>query len=309
MKRFAILCAGTALIRAFSASADLQPIEDELLSDMTGQSAIRIDEIPIDNSDLLGIRADGSDKNQGFTRITIGADIELNANIDRTVIGKRPRPASEVDMPELEADVILNNLSLGSVTRADDGTIQMNNFKVRDPYIEIARNAQNQLTGVRLGFKEAHGVISHDIISLSGDITALAHVSSIGFDNLPIPIGDLLGLQEYPYNHASRTNRISTELQALGIFSPTLTLHLGELGRTELRGTQNLYLGFQSEDINYPKVGAGPQGTAKPGFWLNLQDNYHAPDLEIYLGSSPTTGRLDLVSRNERMNNVYTPYF
>jgi len=309
MKRFAILCAGTALIRAFSASADLQPIGDDVLSDMTGQSAIRIDEIPIDLNNTTGIRADGSDRDQGFTRITIGADIELNANIDRTVIGKRPRPDSEVEIPELEADVILNNVSLGTITRADDGSIQMNNFKVRDPYIEIARNADNQLTGVRLGFKEASGTIGHEIVSLSGDITAKAYVDEIVGLNL-----SGLNLIEYPYNHNTRTNRISTELQALQSilgWSPTLTLHLGELGHTTLNGTQNLYLGFQSEEINYPKVGAGPQGTAHSGFWLNLQDNYDAPNLEISLATGTGGGLfgIDLVSRNERVNNSFSPYF
>lgn len=295
------------MLLSVSAGADLRPIEDEALSEMTGQSAIKIDEIPIDPFDLEGIRVDGSDKSQGFTRITIGANVELNGNIDRTVIGRRPR--TDVEMPELEADVIINNLRLGQIISADDGSPVMENFKVRDPYIEIARNADNELTGVRLGFKEATGVIGHDIIALSGDITAKAYIDSIGLDGLPIPIGSLLGLTEYPYNHATRTNRISTQLQALGIFSPTLTLHLGELGHTTLNGTKNLYLGFQSEEINYPKVGAGPQGTAQPGFWLNLQDNYEAPDLEIYLGSSPTGNNLDLVSRNPQINNSFNPYY
>lgn len=301
----------TFSLTIFSAvHADLQPMDDDSLSEMTGQSAIKVDEIPIDFSNLTGIRPDGSDRDQGFTRITIGADIELNASIDRTVIGKRPRPASEVEMPELEADVILNNLRLGQISE-QDGNPLLETFNIRDPYIEIARNADNELTGVRLGFKEASGVIGHDIIALSGDITTLAEVDSIGFNNLPIPIG-AFNLREYPFNHVSRTNRISTQLEALdvlGLWSPTLTLHLGELGHTELSGTQNLYLGFQSEEINYPKVGAGPQGTAQPGFWLNLQDNYRAPNLEIVLGASPTGGGPDLFSRNSRINNSFTPYF
>lgn len=295
------------LVLCSTCYADLQPINDSDLSNMTGQSAIKIDEIPVDLNNLTGIRPDGSDRDQGFTRITIGADIELNASIDRTVIGKRPRPASEVEMPELEADVILNNLRLGQVSN-NNGNPLLETFDIRDPYIEIARNSDNELTGVRLGFKEASGIIGHDIIALSGDITTLAEIDSIGIGNLGLPIG-AFNLSEYPYNHSSRTNRISTELGLLGALSPTLTLHLGELGHTELSGTQNLYLGFQSEEINYPKVGAGPQGTAKPGFWLNLQDGYRAPDLDIALDSSPTASGLDLVSRNAQINNSFTPYF
>lgn len=288
--------------------AELEPIDDSILSNMTGQSAIKIDEIPIDfSAPITGARPDGSDKDQGFTRITIGADIELNASIDRTVIGRRSRPASEVEMPELAADVILNNLRLGQIADFNGNPI-LETFNIRDPYIEIARNSDNELTGVRLGFKEANGVIGHDIIALSGDITTLAEVDSIGIGNLGLPIG-AFNLREYPFNHSSRTNRISTRLSLLGGLSPLLTLHLGELGHTELSGTQNLYLGFQSEAINYPKVGAGPQGTAKPGFWLNLQDGYRAPNLDIALDNSPTAGGFDLVSRNPQINNSYTPYF
>lgn len=297
-----------SLICSLPINADLQPMDDSSLSEMTGQSAIKVDEIPIDLSNLTGIRPDGSDRSQGFTRITIGADIELNASIDRTVIGRRDRFGEEgVEMPELGADVILNNLRLGQISD-NNGNPLLETFNVRDPYIEIARNADNELTGVRLGFKEASGVIGHDIIALSGDITTLAEVDSIGIGNLGLPIG-AFNLREYPFNHATRTNRISTRLSLLGALSPLLTLHLGELGHTELSGTQNLYLGFQSEDINYPKVGAGPQGTARPGFWLNLQDGYRAPNLDIALDQSPTAGGLDLVSRNPQINNSFTPYF
>ncbi|WP_420589307.1 hypothetical protein [Bacterioplanoides sp.] len=278
--------------------AELKPLNDAFLAEMTGQSAIKIDEIPIDFNDMSGVRLDGSDKDLSFTRITLGADVDLNANIDRTVIGRRPRPASEVEMPELEADVILNNLSLGRIMADDQGNPIMENFSVRDPYIEIARNADNELIGLRLGFKEANGVVSHDIVALSGDITAKAFVDEI----IGLPIGGL-NLTEFPYNNASRTNRISTELQLLGGLSPTLTLFLGRLGRTELQDSRNLYLGFQSQAINYPKVGPGPQGTAKPGFWLNLQDGLSAPELSI-------TGNLSqgLISENDRANNVFSPY-
>ena len=278
--------------------AELRQLDDVSLSEMTGQSAIIVDEIPIDFNDVSGLRADGSDKNLSFTRITLGANIDLNANIDKTVIGKRPRPASEVEMPELEADVILNNLSLGQIVRDDGGNPLMENFRLRDPYVEIARNADNELIGLRIGFKEANGVISHDIVSLSGDITAKAFVDEI----IGLPIGGL-NLTEYPYNNSTRTNRISTELQLLGGLSPTLTLFLGTLGRTELKNTKNLYLGFQSQQVNYPKVGPGPQGTAHPGFWLNLQDGYEAPDLRI--SGNLTNG---LLSANDRANNVFNPY-
>lgn len=276
--------------------ADLQPIADDVLSDVTGQSAIKIEEIPIDFNDLNGIRADGSDKDLSFTRITIGADIGINANIDRTVIGRRPR--NDVDMPELPADVILNNLSLGQIVRDSNGRPVMEDFEIRDPYIEIARNADNELTGLRIGFREASGVIGHDIIALSGDITAKAFVDEI----IGLPLG-ALNLTEYPFNHATRTDRISTQLQLLGGLSPTLTLHLGDLGRTQLDQTKNLYLGFQSQAINYPKVGPGAQGTANPGFWLNLQDGYSAPDLAISL-----SGSQGLTSQNDRPINIYNPY-
>lgn len=281
--------------------ADLQPIDDDALSDMTGQSAIRIDEIPLDLNNLTGIRSDGSDRSQSFTRITIGADIDLNTSIDSTVIGRRPRPASEVENPSLAADMILNNFTLGQVIdRTDDGINNptMENFSLRDPYIEIARNSLNELTGVRIGFKEASGVVGHDVVAISGDITAEAEV--VGIIGIPI------GLTEYPYNNVTRTDRISTEiglLDFLGDINPTLILNLKDVKQSELVGTQNLYLGFQSEDINYPKVGAGPQGTAHAGYWLNLQDNYYGRNLNLSLDG------LEITSQSPRINNSFTPYF
>lgn len=286
----------TACCQVSFIQAELQRLDDLALAETSGQSAIKIEEIPIDFNNMNGLRADGSDKNLSFTRITVGADIGINANIDRTVIGRRPR--NDVEMPELGADVILNNLSLGQITRDSSGNPVMEDLEIRDPYIEIARNSANELTGLRIGFREATGVLGHDIIALSGDITSKAFVDEI----IGLPLG-ALNLTEYPFNHATRTNRISTRLQLLGGLSPTLTLHLGELGRTRLDQTKNLYLGLQSQAINYPKVGPGAQGTAQPGFWLNLQDGYSAPDLSITL-----TGSQGLTSQNDRPVNTFNPY-
>jgi hypothetical protein len=74
--------------------------------------------------------------------------------------------------------------------------------------------------------------------------------------------------------HNVREDDITDDL--LGI-----NIDLGNFKNMTYSGTNNMYLGLQSTAINYPKIGAGPQGTAQSGFWLNLQDGVTSPGLGI----------------------------
>lgn len=160
-----------------SVYADLTPIDDEGLAEVTGQAYISIDKT---------YHPDAS-KNTSYTRINMGMDIELQSSIDYLELGRYER----VDQfgEQKPADVMVHNMSLGYIYDSnyflqnpnaarplkDDGTGYVDGevvpFKITDPFIEFAYDeVTTEMTGVRIGFGEAKGVLSGNIEALTGNV-------------------------------------------------------------------------------------------------------------------------------------------
>lgn len=236
--------------------AELLPMSEIAMAKQSGQGVIQVSET------LTGQVAQPGGANVSFTRITIGADIDINANISRLVLGEGLRTDgidNSDDADRATADIDFANISLGTVDSS--GTIH--DLKIVDPYVEFARNNSGDLIGFRLGFGEVNGTMGVEIKTLSGDVQAVGQLSlglfSINLDSSA---------------HNVREDDITDDL--LGI-----NIDLGNFKNMTFKGTNNFYLGLQSTAINYPKIGAGPQGTAQSGFWLNLQDGVTSPGLGI----------------------------
>lgn len=243
--------------------AELIPLNDFDLSKEIGQGVIDVTEIP------LGAGTNGADTDKSFTRITVGLDVDINANIGKLVLGEGNRPDGiDNSGGTATADIDFSNISLGTVN--PDGSLS--DFSIADPYFEFARNTQGDLIGFRLGFGEANGTFGVEMKTLSGDIESVGQLG--GF----IPVTAT--------SNVARSNTVN----ALNI----LPIGIGGFRHLEFENTKNMYLGFQSQAINYPKIGDGPQGTAQPGFWLNLQDGVNVPDLNFNILNPSNTKPINL---------------
>lgn len=257
--------------------AELNPMSDDAMANQSGQGVIEVSET------LAGQVAQPGGSNVSFTRITIGADIDINANISRLVLGEGTRQDgldNSDNADRATADIDFANISLGTID--SNGTVH--DFKIVDPYIEFARNASGDLIGFRLGFGEVNGTMGVEIKTLSGDVQAVGELSLGPFT---------IDLDSSAHN--VREDDITDDL--LGV-----NIDLGNFKNMTFKGTNNFYLGLQSTAINYPKVGAGPQGIAQSGFWLNLQDGVTSPGLGI-------DSIIPLSVSNEHPVNHFSGYF
>jgi hypothetical protein len=255
--RLSITTIFTISALASSASfAELYPMTDVAMAKQSGKGVIEVSET------LAGQVAQPGGIDVSFTRITIGADVDINANISRLVLGEGVRQDgldNSDNADRATADIDFANISLGTI----DSSGVVHDFKIVDPYVEFARNTAGDLIGFRLGFGEVNGTMGVEIKTLSGDVQAVGQLSlglfSINLDSSA---------------HNVREDDITDDLLGLDI-------DLGNFQNMTFTGTNNLYLGLQSTAINYPKLGAGAQGTAQSGFWLNLQDGVTSPGLGL----------------------------
>lgn len=136
-----------------AAQADLEPISEEAMGDVTGQAFMQVENI--------------SGTAHEYTRMTLGMDVETRVNIDDIQIG-------QIDDG---ADFAARHVALGHLARADGemfNGITYNEgdvipFEARQPYIELAEDSTG-LAGFRMGFAQARGSVSSHTTSFSGNI-------------------------------------------------------------------------------------------------------------------------------------------
>ena len=250
-----LLYAILSFVFSSSVIAELVALDEKGLAAHVGQGVIDVSEI------ALGAGTNGADADKSFTRITLGLEIDINANIDKLVLGEGIRQdGADNSGGTATADIDFSNISLGTI----DANGNMQDLKIMDPYLEFARNSNGDLIGFRLGFGNVNGTLGSTITTLSGDIEAVGELD-LGLFTIDLDSSA----------HGVREDQIEDDLLGIDIdFSNFKTLKFTD--------TQNFYLGFQSEAINYPKLNeAGKQGQAQAGFWLNLQDGATAPGLQL----------------------------
>ena len=135
---------------SFECSAQLVPLAESELSDMTGQAFINLDYTSSGDLD--------------FTKVTLGLDVKTSLNADLLELGRYTR-SGETD----PSDIRIKDFALGGI----DSNGDFLPFEIKDPFIELAfeNNAGKQdLVGVRLGFGGAKGALSGTIESLTGNV-------------------------------------------------------------------------------------------------------------------------------------------
>nr|WP_297400159.1 hypothetical protein [uncultured Marinobacter sp.] len=136
------------------AQAELKPISEQAMGEVTGQAFLQVENIP--------------GANHQFTRMTLGMDVETRVNIDSIKVGET----------DTGVDFAATDLALGHISR--DGAREQYNGKVYaegetvpfeavQPFIELAEVGE-ELAGFRMGFHQARGTVSSNTTSFSGDI-------------------------------------------------------------------------------------------------------------------------------------------
>jgi len=160
---------------AAGAGAELRPISDDAMSEVTGQAFLSVDrEYHPDPAN-----------NTSYTRVNLGMDIEVQTNVDVLELGRYEREGERAG----SSDVLIENFSLGYINNQayfdknpkaaqqlkPDGTPygegEIVPFHISNPFFEFAFDeATNEVVGVRLGFGESMGVLSGSIQSLTGNV-------------------------------------------------------------------------------------------------------------------------------------------
>jgi hypothetical protein len=142
-----------ATLHAGTASAQLRPLSEQEMSAHHGQGFL-----VLNNSSYGGF---------DFTRIALGADVTLNANLRSIRLGEynyapRNGTGADIDMPLLQFG-------------RSDGTEAQRLVQISNPYFEfVYRNAGNAATrevvGMRFGFETISGDIGLTLSTLSGSM-------------------------------------------------------------------------------------------------------------------------------------------
>ena len=145
-----------------AASAQMRPLSDNDMSKVSGQGLFLVS-----NSSYNGF---------DFTRISLDADVTLNANLSNLRLGEytyAPRNGTG-------ADLDIGALQFGRT----DGTAAQRLVQITNPYFEFVYkntgvNNQREVVGMRLGFDGIAGDVGLKIATLSGSMRIDAGAAGI----------------------------------------------------------------------------------------------------------------------------------
>lgn len=240
------------------ALAELKPISDEAMGDVTGQAFMHVESIPGPNHE--------------FTRMTLGMDVETRVNID----------SAELGVIDAGADFSASDIALGHISR-DATTVQYDGntyaegeavpFEAVQPYIELAENpAGTELAGFRMGFKQARGSVSSVTSSFSGDIgvtlvdgTGVEHAATLFDGNTQATNyrATHIGINDGTADCATGTNCAPlSHLQSFVVGSDN--------GDGTTGFTDDFFIGIQREGVDWQSPDGANVITAGKGVFINL---------------------------------------
>lgn len=181
---FGGLLAGMPLL----ASAQLQAISDEAMSEVTGQAFVSIDR---------QYHPDAQ-QNVAYTRVNLGLDLDVQLEADVLELGRYERNGEAAGT----SDVLINDFALGYINnqayfdrnpdaprqRKADGSAygegEIVPFSISNPFFEFAFDeGTDEVVGVRLGFGEAQGILSGNIQNLTGDVNVNIQATGADLDD------------------------------------------------------------------------------------------------------------------------------
>ncbi len=243
--RHAVACA-VLMAPAVAVWAQGAPIEDDELGDVWGQAMFSVTNTDADA--VAGIPFD-------FTKITLNADVKLNANFSNIELGKQ---ASSTD------------LSIGEL-RFVSGLAGENYVSIKDPYIEFVYKNQNSATvtdreiiGMRMGFGEISGNLGVKLNNLKGQMV--------------LQDGSTTGAGTLTLNSATTTSVFQCATCAGG------TQAMNMVGQIQANKSTDFFVSILTEAVS----NFGGTGQSAPaGISINWQNNLKYMDLSGVVMPNP----------------------
>lgn len=236
----ALAAASLALGASAAAHAQGKPMSDDQLGEVWGQALLTLT-----NTNLNGY---------DFSRITLGADIDFNANFTNVRLGEYSYAARN----GTGADVDIGVLRFGR----SDGTDAQRIVHVTDPYLEfVYKNVGNastrEVVGMRLGFGGIQGDVGIQMNAVSGSL--LINTASNGTIDSH---NDPLGGKRWDGTACNAGATCSLALSQIGM------LTAGDANGA----SRDFFLSVLKEAVQYPTVNGVQSDKALEGFWMNWRD-------------------------------------
>ena len=256
-----------ALVLSTQAIAQLKPMDDTALEGTVGQAFIQMDSY---------VNANNNDQ---ISRVTFGQNVKIQANADSLTLGNLTSTGGGID-------IAATNFSLGHIDTATNTIIP---FEFSDPYFEWATQTDGitnkvDVTGFRIGFGEAKGILQMDMSSFSGNIEMLLNGSLTSNSALFTGAG------------GTQTNKQATYIGVDGgsCTDGTDCVNINNIqslsvADTDGTSTSDFFLSFQKTTSSWLKgglTGSTYQNTSK-GFFMNVPTNN---SLNISTTASGTSG-------------------
>ncbi len=240
------VCLAAALSCAtLPARAQGVALVDSELSEVWGQALLNLTNTSLNGYD--------------FSRITLGADVQFNANFSNVRLGEYSTTARNAT----GADIDIGLLRFGR----SDGTEAQRTVNITDPYFEfVYKNTGNAATrevvGMRLGFGAIQGDLGVQLNAISGSLLVNAGAQgSIDSHNDP------LGGKRW-------------DGSSCGSGTCPLTLaQVGTLTAGDANGpSRDFFISVLKQAVQFPTLNAavGASDPALAGFWLNWRDRLSA---------------------------------
>ena len=247
--RIASLAAALVCSCALAHADGLKPMSDAELSEVTGQALLT----------LTNQTYDGLD----FTRITLGADVQLSANLSKVRLGEYSYAARNAT----GADIDIGLLRFGR----SDGTEAQRTVNITDPYFEFvykngADATKREVIGMRLGFGGIQGDLGVQLNAISGSL--LINGGAAGnYDSH----NDTLGGKRWDGSVCATPNACGLTLS-----------QIGQLTAGDASGSsRDFFISVLRQAVNFPTANAAVAAPDKAleGFWMNWRDRVYAPVL------------------------------
>lgn len=283
-RQFGRVVASALLLASVGARAELRDISDDGMSDVWGQAMFEMTNTTLTPSPALGITAPIGDNGEvsgtlAFSKITIGAELELDAEIGKLRLGMYTKAAPGLDNGGV--DISGDNIIFTGYQR--DGVYYP--FKIKNPYFEFAmtnptNSGTREILGFRFGFEQVDGMLGATLARLSG--RTLLTSKTVNDQQLLIS------------NNDARSDGSAQVVPVVGgvagtpgtavtnVYKDVEAICLGRTGDQGVCGagtdtaTKDFWISVNKvNNLYYPKVSADVTDytPAQKGVWMNLTDN------------------------------------
>lgn len=284
-RQFGRVAASALLLASVGAHAELRDISDDGMSELWGQAMFEMTNTTITPSPALGVTAPVGDNGEvtgtlAFSKITVGAEMELDAEIGKLRLGSYARTTGDGGV-----DINADNIIFTGYQR--DGVYYP--FKIKNPYFEFAMtnptdSGTREVLGFRFGFEQVDGMLgaalgrlsgrtlltSKTVTGASGDQQLLMSNNGVRSDGSAQVVPVVGGVAGTP--GAAVTN-VYKDVEAICLGR---TGDQGVCGAGTDTATKDFWISVNKvNNLYYPKASAdvADYTPAQKGVWMNLTDN------------------------------------